>query len=57
MSHRPAPKSAARPPLSDLVATLEAMRDAGWVTIAPVPTPVEVTGLDTPVAELPGGHR
>lgn len=60
MSHRTPPTPAPRPPLADLVATLEAMREAGWVTTAPGPTPLEATsptGPHIPAAQLPGGRR
>lgn len=60
MSRLTPPTSASRPLLADLVATLEAMREAGWVTTAPRPTPLEAaspTWPHIPAAQLPGGRR
>lgn len=60
MSHLTPPTPAPRPPLADLLNTLEAMREAGWVRAAPGPTPLEATTQTrphVPPAEIPGGQR
>jgi hypothetical protein len=60
MSRLTPPTPAPRLPLADLVATLEAMREAGWVTTAPEPAPLEATsptGPHVPAAQSVGGQR
>lgn len=52
MSHLTPPTSAPRPSLADLVATLEAMREAGWVTATTEPTSLDVASPTTPCAPL-----
>lgn len=50
MNH-PTPATPER--LADLVAALEAMREAGWIDTTPEPTPVQGTGPTGPN----GGYR
>ncbi|MGF0316436.1 hypothetical protein [Nocardia fluminea] len=60
MSRRTPQTPAPQPPLADLVTTLEAMREAGWVRATPEPTPLEATrptGPHVPPADVPGNQR
>ncbi|MEU4317541.1 hypothetical protein AB0F85_03985 [Nocardia fluminea] len=59
MSRSTPQTSAPQPPIADLVTTLEAMREAGWIRAAPGPTPLEATGPTgphVPPADMPGSQ-
>ncbi|GEM29741.1 hypothetical protein NN3_07480 [Nocardia neocaledoniensis NBRC 108232] len=54
MTHLTSPSPIPRPEIADLVATLEAMREAGWITTTLSPEPGPVVGIgprDTVIGE------
>lgn len=57
MSGLAPPTPTRQPAVADLVALLEAMREAGWVATAPSPVEGAMpTGAITPPTDAPSGH-
>jgi hypothetical protein len=53
MSHLTPATPAPQPSLTQLIRTLEAMCEAGWLTNAPTPPSVDATRTRIPATELP----